>query len=341
MPVDTPSSVNASSSVFPALPLGLLCLALSLGSGTAVARDAVLEVKIENDIIAADSDGHYSNGVEVAYSFVPEERHWTRAMAQSLGWTYSNLDVASYRFGHQIYTPDEIEIAQLIEHDRPYAGLAYAGLSLFQERDRGDWRDTRAWHMDLGLVGPGAGGKRLQRAVHRATSSDEPRGWDNQLRNEPFFNMAYGQRWWKQSGLGGLELEYGPAVGAAVGNLYTYASTGLGLRFGRNLSRSLGLPSITPGYGSGGYFTPGRAFAWFGYLNLDGRYMAHNMLLDGNTFSNSHSVGREKWVGDLQAGLALTWERWQVSFSSVWRTREFRGQAEPDQFGSLVVARAF
>ena len=320
--------------------LGLMSSVLCL-PGFAGADDAVLGVKMENDIIAADSDGHYSNGVEVAYSFVPDEAHWTRSMAESLGWSAANLDVASYRFGHQIYTPDDIEIASLIEDDRPYAGLAYAGLSLFQSRDQGQWRDSRAWHMDLGLAGPGAGGERFQRAVHRATSSDEPKGWDNQLENEPFFNMAYGQRWWRQSQLGPLELEYGPALGAAVGNLYTYASSGLGLRFGKGLARSLGLPSINPGYGSGAYFEPDQSFAWFGYINLDGRYMAHNMLLDGNTFSNSHSVDREQWVGDLQAGVALTWERWQVSFASVWRTREFKGQTEPDQFGSLVVARAF
>ena len=45
--------------------LGLMSSILCL-PGIASAADAVLAVKVENDIIAADSDGHYSNGIEVA-----------------------------------------------------------------------------------------------------------------------------------------------------------------------------------------------------------------------------------------------------------------------------------
>ena len=54
--------------------------------------------------------------------------------------------------------------------------------------------------------------------------------------------------------------------------------------------------------------------------------MAHNMLLDGNTFEDSHSVDRREWVGDAKLGVALTSSRWQLAFASVWRSREFRGR---------------
>ena len=69
--------------------------------------------------------------------------------------------------------------------------------------------------------------------------------------------------------------------------------------------------------------------------------MAHNMLLDGNTSEDSHSLDRRPWVGDAKLGLALIWNRWQLAFANVWRSREFEGQREHDQFGSLTLSRAF
>lgn len=32
--------------------------------------------------------------------------------------------------------------------------------------------------------------------------------------------------------------------------------------------------------------------------------MAHNLLLDGNTFEDSHSVDRREWVSDFQLVIA-------------------------------------
>ncbi|MCW3148950.1 lipid A deacylase LpxR family protein [Stutzerimonas stutzeri] len=298
-----------------------------------------LSLKVENDIIASGSDGHYSNGLEVIWGFEPQPLHWSRNFADILpGWSSAALDNVALRFGHQIYTPDQIEIDGLIENDRPYAGLMFAGLSLFADTRREGWRSTQGLHLDAGIVGPAAGGKRLQRVVHHITDSDEPNGWDHQLHNEPFVNLAYQHRWWLQHRLGGLELEYGPSLGFALGNLYTFASAGLGMRLGRNLDRSFSIPAVTPAQSGTQFFRPGPGFGWYGFANLEGRYMAQNMLLDGNTFEDSHSVDRREWVGDAKLGVALTWTRWQLAFASVWRTHEFEGQQKHDQFGSITLS---
>lgn len=299
-------------------------------------------LKIENDIIATDSDGHYTNGFELLRSFQPEADHWSRRFAGAIpGWSADEIDNVAYRFGHQIYTPNEIERTELIEDDRPYAGLLFAGISLFSELQREGWREAQGLHLDVGMVGPGAGGKKLQRKVHKVTDSDEPRGWDNQLRNEPFVNIGYQKRWWLQQRFAGLELEYGPSLGGSVGNLYTYGSAGLGLRLGQGLARSFSIPAVAPAQSGSMYFDRGGGFAWNLFANLEGRYMAHNMLLEGNTFKNSHSVDSREWVGDAKAGVALTWNSWQLAFASVWRTREFHGQDEHDQFGSLTLSAWF
>lgn len=304
-----------------------------------LATAGTLSIKAENDIVSSGSDGHYSNGLEVIWGFEPDPDHWTRRVADFLpGWSGSVIDNVAYRFGHQIYTPEEIEKNELIEDDRPYAGLMFAGLSLFSGFQHEGWRTAKELHLDAGLVGPAAGGKRLQRAVHKLTGSDEPNGWEHQLENEPFVNLAYQHRWWIQERMGGLELEYGPGLGFSLGNLYSYTSADLGMRLGRNLQRSFSIPSVTPAQSGSQFFRPGSGFGWYGFANLEGRYMAHNMLLDGNTFEDSHSVDRRQWVGDAQVGVALTWSRWQLAFASIWRTREFESQQEHDQFGSITLS---
>ncbi len=308
----------------------------------ALATADTLSIKLENDILSSGDDGHYTNGLEVIRTAEPDAGHWSRRLAGLMpGWDQHSLDSVALRFGHQIYTPEQLETAQLIEDDRPYAGLMYAGLSLFADTQHEGWRGTQSLHLDLGIVGPAAGGKRIQRAIHHVTDSDEPKGWDHQLENEPFVNLGYQHRWWLQRSLGGLELEYGPGTGFALGNLYSYASASGGLRLGRNLERSFSIPSVAPAQGGSQLFRPGGEFGWYLFADLEGRYMAHNMLLDGNTFEDSHSVDRRPWVGDAKLGLALIWNRWQLAFANVWRSREFEGQREHDQFGSLTLSRAF
>ncbi|WP_448132150.1 lipid A deacylase LpxR family protein [Stutzerimonas chloritidismutans] len=321
--------------------LPCLCLLAASITAPAVSHADILAIKAENDIIASGSDGHYTNGLEVIWGFEPDDQSWTRRFADLLpGWSGAAIDNVAYRFGHQIYTPEEIETRALIEDDRPYAGLLFAGMSMFSDTQYEGWRAAQGLHLDVGIIGPAAGGKRLQRAVHKATDSDEPNGWDNQLENEPFVNLGYQHRWWLQERFAGLELEYGPSLGFALGNLYSYGSAGLGLRLGQNLQRSFSIPAVTPAQSGSQFFRPGGDFAWYGFANLEGRYMAHNMLLDGNTFEDSHSVDRREWVGDAKLGVALTWSRWQLAFASVWRTREFQGQQEHDQFGSITLSTA-
>jgi hypothetical protein len=58
--------------------------------------------------------------------------------------------------------------------------------------------------------------------------------------------------------------------------------------------------------------------------------------LDGNTFESSHSVDKKTFVGDLQVGLMITfYEHFRLGFTNVFRMKEFKGQKEGDEFGSI------
>ena len=54
----------------------------------------------------------------------------------------------------------------------------------------------------------------------------------------------------------------------------------------------------------GGYFRRKKGFNWYLFAGLEGRAVFRNIFLDGNTFTDSHSVDSKHFVGDIQAGLA-------------------------------------
>jgi hypothetical protein len=59
------------------------------------------------------------------------------------------------------------------------------------------------------------------------------------------------------------------------------------------------------------------------------------MFLDGNSFVESPSVDKRFLVADLQAGVALTFNQLRLSYTQVWRTKEFSGQPAPEKFGAI------
>ncbi|MGM0832925.1 lipid A deacylase LpxR family protein [Halomonas qinghailakensis] len=314
-------------------------LPLSVLPSVAMASDSALSVKLENDGLASSDDGHFTSGFELNWTFTPQEQSWLQRLSTALPDSLiGQADRASYRLIHQIYTPNDIEQRALIEDDRPYAGLVYGGLSLYEDVPKGQWTQATDLHLDVGVVGPSSLADSIQREVHRVTDSDRPRGWKNQLGDEALVNLTLRRQWWNDVPLAGKQFSHGPSVGAALGNMYTYASAGYSVRWGDDAE---GIPTLTPNPGSRHLMNGHRGWQWYLFANVEGYYMAQNLTLDGNTFRDSHSVDREEWLAEASAGLAIAWEDWQVTYAAVQRTREFDGQDEQDKFGAMTLTKRF
>ena len=71
---------------------------------------------------------------------------------------------------------------------------------------------------------------------------------------------------------------------------------------------------------------------------MDGRYVAHDITLDGNSFRSGPHVEKLNWVDDLTWGLAVQPCRYlEIRYAHVTRSRQFRGQRGNDIFGSFDV----
>lgn len=75
------------------------------------------------------------------------------------------------------------------------------------------------------------------------------------------------------------------------------------------------------------------------FVGGDGRFVAHNVFLDGTNWRDSHRVDKEEFVYDLKAGFSLRWGNYRLTYTFVRRSREFevapgRGDGVHD-FGSV------
>jgi hypothetical protein len=90
------------------------------------------------------------------------------------------------------------------------------------------------------------------------------------------------------------------------------------------------------------FFSPvSDGFKWYIFAGIDGRAVAYNIFLDGNTDNDSFSVNKETFVWESQSGFAIVWSRIRFAYTYVIRSKEYEGQEEPDRFGSLAISYRF
>jgi hypothetical protein len=231
--------------------------------------------------------------------------------------------------GQSIFTPEDTDEDDLIRDDRPYAGWLYGAVSLHHK--------SRAvlhfLEIQAGIVGPYAFGEEAQNGVHKLRGLHEAEGWEHQLETEPGLIVTYEQKRrmpaWEDSG---LNADLIPGVRVSLGNVLTEAAAGATVRLGHNLPRDFHGNRIR----SSGYALPptqpGEANAWNGpvrfyvFAGAEGRYVAQDIFLDGNTLRDSHSVDREPFVAEMEAGAGIGHGDWRLTYTHVWLTRQFKGQ---------------
>jgi lipid A 3-O-deacylase len=321
--------------------VALAAVAVSLpASGAEPPKVGVFSLVVENDLFYGH-DRDYTNGV--ALFWVPAGERtpgWVLRVAHWLPWFPKEGDVRhGYVLGQNMYTPRDITVARPPLDDRPYAGWLYGTTGLGVESGR--QLDQLA--LTVGVVGPASLAEQSQKLIHRIRGFDEPQGWDTQLGNELGVVLT-SQRSWRQLASAhpaGIGFDLTPHVGGALGNVYTYANAGLTMRFGWKLPLDYGPPRIQPSVPGSGLFAAGGGFTWYLFAGYEGRAVARNIFLDGNTLRESRSVDKEPLVGDLQWGAVLAWRRVRASYTHVVRTREFETQVAHDEFGAVSLSMSF
>ncbi|WP_426957476.1 lipid A deacylase LpxR family protein [Muricoccus radiodurans] len=315
-----------------------------------------LSLTIENDVFGG-TDRYYSNGFLIAWqsptAFLPAPISW---VDRQLDAAFGPADLRwGLSFGQNIFTPQETQRRTPDPRDRPYAGYLYGAATLVRTADAAlPWEgggrrygSQTLFELQLGVVGPSALGEFVQNNWHDLLRIRNAEGWDRQLKDEFAATALVERRWRLPLGqVAGLETEVIPVLSAAVGNVQTYAAGGAMFRIGDGLRRDWGPVRIRPALAGSGFVSPERTqpndhFGWYVFAGLEGRAVARDIFLDGNTWRDGPRVDKRIFVGDMQLGAAVVWGDWRVAYTQVYRTEEFYGQRGRQSFGSFSVSYRF
>lgn len=297
---------------------------------------------LENDLFA-NTDRGYTNGVGYSWSHLVGKEftadnlpRWIFNLAEHtyITKTAGKTRAVSYDIVQTMQTPSDITVSEQIEGDAPYAGSLTWTVDLHAYDDAVS--DTVA--LTLGTVGPLSLAEQSQKVIHQIVGSDEPQGWDNQIDNEPVFQVR-AERLWR---LGAHDFDSGrgfDAIGigqGAIGNLGSSVAVGGTVRFGGDLKASFPTATFLPNRRVS-VGAPAGASAWQVFLSVRGAFVANDIRINGNTFQEGYSVPLEHWQAQAAAGATWTNGKWGFVATAVVATRRFTGEESPSKFGAFSV----
>lgn len=261
------------------------------------------DIDIDNDsLLLNKDDGFYSSGMRLQRAYTLQQGD----QATTFGW----------RIGQQLYTASDIKLPpqRVGPPNHPYAGWLYGGFFRDIHRDDGS---HLALGIDLGCLGPCAGGKWTQTNLHRLLDQPLPQGWSRQVGNElgMILHAEMAPLRWQLASW----LDATPVIHGRFGNIHADAGAGMRLRAGQ-------LPSL------------GQPAGLHGFLRVDARAVAYNAMLQGGYFSSSdpHTVKPKRAVGEAELGLAWRSGPYGLSGSLVRRSTEISALSNAQGAQSFV-----
>lgn len=314
--------------------VGLLCLALARSSPVSADQGwegHSIHLIWENDALRG-SDRHYTQGAFIRYLSADLREGGFRKLAArlaSLGYEANGIKFG-LGLGQEIYTPEDLDDPELIPDDRPYAGWLYGSFQLQRRGPASFWGGSvmESLRLDLGVIGPESQAEDTQKVWH----GRDPRGWDHQLDTEAGLALRYERtRLFRLVSHSAGMLDLLPGLDISLGNVAVQAGLNATLRLGYNIPDAFEVPLERTRTKSGGYFF-GRA---------GGRFVVHDIFLDGNTWVSSHSVEKNLVFGDVSLGFTLVLKACEITLANHYRTRQFTEQDRADSCGSVTLTWKF
>jgi lipid A 3-O-deacylase len=228
----------------------------------------VLRLTIDNDSLLLNrDDGFYTSGNQIS-------------VRKALNTAQKSV-IYGWQLGQDLYTASNINLApdKILSIDHPYAGWLYTGV--FREVADSTGTVSR-FGLDIGCLGPCAGGARTQAQLHRFLKQALPQGWSTQLQQE--WGAVVSGEWSPARWVIAKNIDVQPLGKAHFGNIFTDASIEAKLRFGQLRD----LPEQN---------------ANFGFLRGEVKAIGYDATLQGGYFNNqSLSVHPRRSVGELELG---------------------------------------
>lgn len=315
-------------------------------------RDGTLSFYLDNDMFAG-TDENYTNGARLSWvsadlerDRLPRLQRLMSDISEPLRWRRDEelFYSAGVSLTQVMFTPEDKMSYEPVEGQRPYAAWTGIGFSTHVKSQTA----LDSFEFAVGVTGEYAFGENTQDFIHSLKGVDKANGWDNQIPTELTLNLHYTHREllfqqgkftdpWRFEVIGNY--------GGDLGNFLTQARVGTDFRLGYHLPPQY----ISTAVDVNGYthqlFGSSREqqgdWSFFVGCGVEGRAVGYNITLDGTMFSDSPSVDRRPFVGEIYGSLGVRWRDWTLSYRQSQRTEEFEGQGDPQSFGSIAISVSF
>lgn len=176
-----------------------------------------LRIHYENDFFSR-SDIYYTQGINLELYHPGLKNSFLRRILVQMPNVKTSMGVAVEHLG---FTPTSISSPSILYNDRPFASCLMA--KFFSVSNDSIRKLQVSSTFSLGIIGPGAGGKQFQSAIHRWINDRQPRGWENQIRNDIVVNYRVDV---VKGVVGWRHLQVAVKGSASAGTLTTQASGG-------------------------------------------------------------------------------------------------------------------
>jgi len=271
--------------------------------------DKYFRIFYENDFFSG-TDRDYTQGIYIE-KIKPCLKKFPFA---KLLWKPGNADIKyGLAIEHDAYTPNLIYPPEIQYGDRPYAGALF--LKTFLTAINDSRRERISTVLSTGIIGPGAGGEQMQKAIHHWINYTQPQGWHNQISNDVVFN--YQVNYEKKLFFLHDMFSISELTSGRVGTLSDKLTTGITLMAGKFSSPF-----------SAGKNISGKKFQWYVYGQPVINFIGYDATLQGGVFNHSNpyiilASDVERLVFQYRYGITLLLKKMYIEYFQTGNSKEF------------------
>lgn len=280
-----------------------------------------LSFYLENDFIGG-YDKHYTNGFAIAYVNNTNKEDVKITDNKLYDFLYiiptfsgdTKYNNSGLVFSHLTFTPHDIHKKEKITNDLPYAGVAT--FDFFVQK----WNEKtlHQYMLTLGLVGPNTYAEEIQKEIHSVFGNNEPKGWDNQLKNDFIYNIAYtlAKKPYEKD-INNKKIDITNSYKIDLGNYYRAIQVGSKIRLSKNfannfntIGRLIGInENLITNYNS----FKNKKFAWALSYGLSYSYIDYFYI---NDFDKSYNNQKIKSVFTHVISAETIWKKYILSLTA-------------------------
>ena len=294
-----------------------------------------LRILWDNDYINVRGDGtdrYYTNSIRLDYFYAKKQKAKFPS-SLLLNISKDNSNIFGWGLAQFMFTPRNIDVADIQYNDRPYAGALY-GIHSLQSTDTGKKIRVTS-EIRFGVIGPMSFAKETQTWVHNAFNYTKPLGWHNQVPNDIILNYNISIE--KQILQPSKNLLVVGIIETFSGTVYNAAGAGFMLRVGKFNNYFDNISALPKN-------VKNKSQLYF-FMKPAIRVVLSNALLQGglliqiNPQSNGYVLSKdqiERLIVLYDVGMTFERPNYSITISQKFIGPEFKGQYT-QEFGNLTM----